>query len=97
VAQVRLTRRAREDLAEIGRYIGRDNPARARTFLLDIHARAEAYAVHPDMGRDRTELAPGIRSFPHGDYVVFYRRYRSVIRIVRVLSGYRDVGPGMMG
>ena len=97
MAQVRLTHRARQDLAGIGRYIGRDNPARARTFLLDIHAKAEAYAAHPDMGRDRAELAEGVCSFPHGDYVVFYRRYRRGIQIVRVLSGYRDVRPGMMG
>ena len=95
MAPIRLTHRARADLAEIGRYIARDNPPRARTFLMDIHRTADAYADHPDMGRDRADLGKGVRSFPHGDYVVFYRRYRSGIQIVRVLSGYRDVGPGM--
>ena len=97
MAQVRLTRRARSDLAAIGGYIGRDNPARARTFLRDIHRAAGAYADHPEMGRDRADLAKGVRSFPHGNYVVFYRPWRRGIQIVRVLSGYRDVQPGMFG
>ncbi len=81
------------DLQKIGRYIGKDNSARAGTFIRDIHKKSEAYAVHPDMGRDRSDLAKGIRSFPHGDYVIFYRRYRNGIQIVRVFNGYRDISP----
>ena len=48
MAPIRLTHRARADLAEIGRYIARDNPPRARAFLMDIHRTADAYADHPE-------------------------------------------------
>lgn len=90
---VRLTVRAQRDLRDIGRFIGKDNPARAATFIHEIYRKSEAYAGHPDMGRDRSDLAEGIRSFLHGHYIVFYRRYRNGIQIVRVFNGYRDISP----
>jgi len=43
------------------------------------------------MGREREELQRGLRSFPVGNYVVFYRLIEKGIEVVRVLSGYRDV------
>jgi toxin ParE1/3/4 len=45
----------------------------------------------PRMGRVRDELAPGLRSFPIGDYLIFYRNVPKGIAVVRVLSGYRDI------
>lgn len=93
---VRLTHLAREDLLGIGRYIAVDNPDRAKTFVLEIHAKAEAYAIHPLMGRERSDLARDVRSFPHQAYTVFYRPYRNGIQIVRVFSGYRDIHPDML-
>ena len=91
--KVRLTRQARDDLKDIGAYIGQDNPARAATFIREIHVKAQAYADHPDMGRDRADLAPKIRSFPYGSYAVFYRHYRRGIQIVRVYHAGRDITP----
>lgn len=91
--RVTLTRLAEQDLREIGAYIAQDNPRRAAGFIREIHAKALAYAEHPEMGRDRSDLAPGLRSFPHGAYVVYYRRWRRGIQIVRVYHGSRDIGP----
>ena len=39
----------------------------------------------------RDELAPGIRSFPFGRYLVFYLPISDGIDVVRVLHGARDV------
>jgi toxin ParE1/3/4 len=44
------------------------------------------------MGRLRPELVPKLRSFPVGEYVVFYRSIRDGIEVVRVLNGARDIG-----
>ena len=43
------------------------------------------------MGRLRVELAPELRSFAVGDYVIFYRFKEREIFVARVLSGDRDL------
>jgi len=95
-SNVYLTGSARRDLVNVGRYIAADNPDRAKSFVQEIHAKAETYADHPGMGQDRSDLAKNIRSFPHTTYVVFYRPFRKGIQIVRVFSGYRDIQPDML-
>ena len=45
------------------------------------------------MGCVHPELRPGLRSFPHGDYLIFYRPLRDGVSIVRVLHGSRDAQP----
>jgi toxin ParE1/3/4 len=42
------------------------------------------------MGRSRPELAPNLRSFPVGQYVIFYLPLAKGVEIVRVLHGARD-------
>jgi toxin ParE1/3/4 len=46
---------------------------------------------HPLLGRSRTDLHPGLRSFPFGRYVIFYRPLDDGIEVVRVLHGARDI------
>jgi toxin ParE1/3/4 len=48
-------------------------------------------ATFPASGRRRDELRPGVRSFPVGSYVVFYRQVSDKIEILRVLHGSRDI------
>ena len=43
------------------------------------------------MGRPRGELAPRLRSFPVGPYVLFYRPTPNGIEVARVLHGARDI------
>ena len=45
------------------------------------------------MGRDRSDLAARVRSFPHRNYMIFYRRFHRGIQIVRVIHGQRDITP----
>ena len=45
----------------------------------------------PRAGRRRDELMPGLRSFPFGAYVVFYRELHGGIRVIRILHGARDI------
>jgi toxin ParE1/3/4 len=49
------------------------------------------------MGRARPELAPDLRSFPVGNYVVFYRPMPAGIILVRVRSRFLDIQPEDMG
>ena len=45
----------------------------------------------PGMGRDRSELRPGIRSLPVKSYVIFYRFDEERVFVVRVLHGARNM------
>jgi toxin ParE1/3/4 len=94
-AKARFATLARADLKETGLYIARTNRARGHSFVREIVDKCQIYAENPDMGRNCSDLLGGMRSFPHGNYVIFYRRYRSGIQIVRVIHAQRDIRPEM--
>jgi toxin ParE1/3/4 len=49
-------------------------------------------ASHPHLGRARDEdLRPGLRTFPVGEYVIFYRIEDEDVVILRVLRGSRNI------
>jgi toxin ParE1/3/4 len=45
---------------------------------------------HPNAGVAREEIAPGVRCFPAGYYLVYYRKTRRGIEILHVFHGKRD-------
>jgi toxin ParE1/3/4 len=47
----------------------------------------------PEAGRQREEIASGVRSFPVKSYVIFYRRVAGRVQVLRVLHGRRDIPP----
>lgn len=83
--------RAKTDLVEIWDYIADDSEAQADAFVEVIDQKFRALALQPDMGRLREELTEGLRSFPVGRYVIFYRPILRGVEIVRVLHGARDL------
>ena len=84
---------AEKDLLEIWLFIAKDNPEAADRLLDRLSEASEALAKSPGMGRQREDLAPRLRSFPVGRYVLFYRTTDTGIELVRVLSAYRDIRP----
>jgi toxin ParE1/3/4 len=89
---VRLQPRAERDLAELYAYIAeRDSEDRALAVLRRFEEALSRRAVFPLSGRARDEIRPGLRSFPVGGWVVFYRPAVGGIVVVRVLRGERDL------
>ncbi len=88
-----LTRRplAETDILEIWDYIADDSLAAADRWVDHLDEQFRVLATQPMMGRARDELAPGVRSFPFGRYVVFYVPLADGIDVVRVLHGARDI------
>ena len=43
----------------------------------------------PGMGPARDEIKPGLRSFPLGNYLIFYRKIDDGIELARVIHGAR--------
>ncbi len=48
-------------------------------------------AQMPGLGRKRSDLAPDLRGFPIGNYIIFYRAVPEGIQVNRVLHGARDL------
>jgi toxin ParE1/3/4 len=90
MARYVISQRAQDDLRQIRDHILKDNPRRAVTFVDELLDRCQLLADNPLMGRARPELQRNLRSFPYGDYVIFYRAAPVGVTITRVLHGARD-------
>ena len=89
----RVTRRplAAADIFEIWDYIADDSLVAADRWVDRLDEQFGLLATQPLMGSARDELAPGVRSFPFGRYVIFYAPLDDGIDVVRVLHGARDI------
>ncbi len=87
------TPRATQDLVDIGRYLVQESQSRnvAKRFLDFIATKCSVYATAPEIGELCVDLAPNVRRFAVGNYVVFYRPVRGGIEVLRVLHGSRDI------
>ncbi len=83
---------AKQDLIEIYRYIARDAPMRADSFVRRIDGVIQLLSDRPGMGSRRLPRHPDVRIFPVGRYIVIYRPLPedSGIELIRVLHGARD-------
>lgn len=88
---IRRSALARTDIRDIWLYLAERNPAAADRVLDAIERIFHVIAAHPLIGRERSELSPGIRSFVVMSWVVFYRAQRDAIEILRVVHGARDL------
>jgi toxin ParE1/3/4 len=80
-------------LDEIWYYIAKDDLDAADRFIRAIVSRFAGLASMPNMGTQREELSPGLRSFPLRNYIIFYRPMEKGVEIVRVLHGARNLPP----
>lgn len=77
---------ARDDLREIVRYISKENPVRAKSFVRELRDKTAPLAMHPEIGkRGRPALPDWLRELvAHPNYIVFYRVLADV-RVVEIL------------
>lgn len=79
------------DLKAIGRYIAKDNPGRAASFLAELRVKAAQAALRPRSFPQRDDVSPGLRAARHGRYLILFRDLADEVRVVRVLHGARDL------
>ncbi|HEY7032074.1 MAG TPA: type II toxin-antitoxin system RelE/ParE family toxin [Thermomicrobiales bacterium] len=48
-------------------------------------------AMYPNLGRGRDEISPGLRSYPVGSHVVYYRVSEHELIVNRIVHGRRDI------
>ncbi|HET9679490.1 MAG TPA: type II toxin-antitoxin system RelE/ParE family toxin [Gammaproteobacteria bacterium] len=82
---------AESDLLNIWLYIANDQPVNADRFLDRLQEKLRMITEFPDMGRERSDLAEGLKSFPVERYNVYYRVTGKALILVRVLPASRDI------
>jgi len=92
----RFSSDANADVEGIANYIFDLNPVAADRFLDALDETCGLLAEHPLIGRSRPELGENLRSFPVGNYLVFYVPRADGVDIARVIYGGRDL-PGAFG
>jgi toxin ParE1/3/4 len=89
---VEISPAAHHDLADIWEYISRDNEDAATSLLQLIYRQCVALAAMPGLGKTRdSELGKGLRSYPVGRYVIYFRMCDTKLELVRVIHGARDL------
>jgi len=83
------TAQAAEDLIDIWLYIANDNLTAADKVLSRFENVFKLLAEQPEMGVVRPDIAPELRYFPVGKYVILYRIVEDSVEIVRVVQGAR--------
>ncbi len=87
----RLTRRARRDVLNIWRHIAENNELAADRFIDSLTHHFRLLGDMPYLGRQRDDIRLGYRSFPVGEYLIFYRVMEPGVRIMHVVHGRRDL------
>lgn len=87
-----LSQRARSDIRNIGDYTEEKwSAAQAERYVRMLFAACGELADKPLVGRSYDACRPGLRGYPCGKHVLFYRILsRNKIRIVRVLHERMD-------
>jgi len=87
---IHWTRRAEQQLVEIGRFIARDRPHVARRWVEMLRRRAVEAGEHPLAGRIVPELdREDIREVITRGYRIVYRVEDAAVEILSVFEGHR--------
>jgi toxin ParE1/3/4 len=89
--QAQRTPEAEADLINILVYVGRQSARPADRLAATIDQKCQMLAEFPDRGTSCEDLAPGLRYFPVGKYLIFYRLIPDGIEVIRVVHGARDL------
>lgn len=92
MADYRLTPRALSDLDAIAEYsLGRWGRARTEKYLATLAARMDWLAASPELGSAGDEIAPGYRSFPEGQHLIFHMVFEGTISIIGLPHASMDL------
>jgi toxin ParE1/3/4 len=84
------THRSRRDLLEIGGYIARDNPQRARRWVGRLRLRARKAAEMPNAGRIVPEFQrEDVREVFLQSYRIVYQVREDAVVVLTVFEGHR--------
>lgn len=92
MSKVLLSESAKKDLLEAWLFIAEESMDAADAVVEAIQQEAQILSLQPLMGRLRSELAEGVRSWPTSTrYILFYVPAKDGVTVLRVLHHARDI------
>lgn len=92
------SRDATDDLAQIWNYLVQETSVgRADDQVRKIETACRKLSEFPLAGRARDKIIPGLRTVVATPYVIFYRKSKAAVEIIRVLDGRRDIDAILAG
>ncbi len=93
MAELFVSRRAKEELRQLWRYIAAENPAAADRLLLRIDDKLQILRDFPDIGTMRDDIRPGFRMLVEGNYLLLYEHdsASNSVELIAVVDGRRDL------
>ncbi len=89
--RLRVSRSAHRDLDDIFVYWARRAGVEIADRLIEaIEEQLALLAERPQIGKKCDDIAPGVRSFPAGKYLIYYRKTRAAVEILHIFHGARD-------
>jgi toxin ParE1/3/4 len=85
------TARAEQDLIDIWTYIALDNERAADRVLDALERKTRLLARNPNIGRERSDIAAGMRSIISGSYLILYRIFGGDVEVVRYIHMRRQL------
>ncbi|CAK7255016.1 MULTISPECIES: type II toxin-antitoxin system RelE/ParE family toxin [unclassified Shinella] len=93
----RFTESAEKDVDAILAYtITTWGDAQAEAYIGGLYRVLDLLAERPALGRLRPELAPGLRSFPYREHLLFYMLFEDTVLVVRILAARQNTGTGLL-
>lgn len=92
--ELRYLEQAKTDLLRIKRYIAKESGSNelALRYTEKLRQQCRKLADLPGtMGRARPELMEDVRSFPYDNYVILFRYSDSLLEIISIIEGHRDI------
>lgn len=88
-----LTRAARKDFVDIGRFTAEKWGKRQRDkYLKQLDEAFKLLSRQPEIGRDADDIKSGHKKFSQGSHIIFYRAgTESRIVVIRILHDSMDV------
>ena len=87
----RISANAEQDLEEIFMYwANRASPRVADRIIDGITERFWLLGEHPNAGKLARNIAPGVRCFPAGKHLIYYRNTRCGTDVLHIFHGARD-------
>jgi toxin ParE1/3/4 len=92
MGRILRTNASHEDYRDVWYYIALDNVEAANGVVRAFDAALTMLSENPRAGRRRARLAKNLRSFPVGEYILFYRPLQDGVELIRVIRGSRQLG-----
>lgn len=87
-----LSQKADDDVEELyADGVCKFGKPQAIKYLEELNLMFIFISENPEIGKKRNEIKIKLVSFPYGSHIIFYRIFKTHIRIVRILYGGRDL------